>query len=298
MPLLRRLATLGRGWFVPCGLAIFACGGRTEDETAVSPTDAGTDRVVLVDGHAPPDALPVKDAGSRDCAPGGVRLCGGDCDTGGGCAECTDLVRGDGSDAGYGVCWSDLTDFGNTPCALCDENSVCVQRTKGTYVCVPLAVCDALVAFGVRDSCWYGDKVPFDGRPLASATSCPSDPKMLDIVCGGSCPQCSPYTLDRCVGRGPDHAFGVCPALYSSADRTDVSSFPVCSLSATGGMAVPCPAMSNYPYSCAVSPYPPGAANVARLNGYCLSTDLCTWLAQSLPGGMWCYDASGKRVAP
>lgn len=263
-----------------------ACGGRTSLSASPPRDGSGTNEADSGSGLA--DAA---DTGTT-CSPDGVRLCGGACKSS--CPLCTPLQTGVGATSEYGVCWADLSDQGNTPCALCDDGQGCVQRSPGKYVCVPLGVCQALRSLGQADVCWYGDKMPFDGSPVPTPRGCAAS--TTDIVCGGDCPPCGArYTLPRCVGRGPDHPFGTCPVIAGTGN--DVGSFPTCAL-LEGGYSAPCPMLPGYPYVCAVSPYPPGDAVVARLNGYCLSRDLCSALASALPGGLWCFDASGTRVAP
>lgn len=262
------------------GTILFACGGRQAGIGAAQ--DAGDD-------------------GSNDlviatCAPAGARLCGGGCGDASPCpGGCSHLLDPGGGTSQFGVCWSDLPDKGATPCALCGDGQGCVQRSPGVFVCVPLAVCGALYALGAGDVCWYGDKVPFDGRRVPTATGCPQPAKIANIVCGGDCPACAETTLDRCVGRGVDHPFGVCPGLAFASDREDLAGVPLC-VASSGKDAVPCP--SSYEYSCAVFPYPPGELAVAVRSGFCVSAEMCAALATSLPGGLWCFDASGTKVAP
>lgn len=277
-----------RRWFAYALLAAtwLACGGRASvvGGADASSGDDGGDGLVFA-----------------SCAPGGVRLCGGNCGDVPSCpgAGCTGLIAGSGTAASFGVCWADLADMGLTPCALCDDGQGCVQRSSGSFVCVPLAVCGALDALGAGEVCWYGDKVPFDGAAVASATGCPQPTGIANVVCGGGdCPPCADITLDRCVGRGPDHPFGVCPPMVSPGSRVDLSNVPLCIVSG-GSDALACPALSSdYSYSCAVYPYPPAPPTVAPRNGFCISDMVCKELAASLPGGLWCFDATGRRVAP
>ena len=269
-----------------------SCGGRTVptfDEAA----DAGHDGSSAFEAGWP-DAG--GDAPSDSCDPDGIRLCGGRCGDAPGCPICSQLLTGAGVPSDYGVCWADLPDNGETPCSLCDDGEGCVQRSRGRFVCVPLDVCHDLETLNAGPVCWYGDKTPFSGAAVPPATGCPDD--STATVCGGGCQPCTQSSLARCVGRGPNHPFGVCPVLAFGGSRTDIGSFPTCALPAGGFMAAPCPALSSYPYVCAVSPYPPGDPTVARLNGFCLSVDFCTELAKSQPGGIWCFDSTGSRIAP
>lgn len=266
---------------VVAALLVFAgagCGGRT---TLDEPTEDAS-----AAGHM--------DASAPDCAPQGVHVCGGACGPVAGCggAACAPVLMGGDDASAFGICWGDLADQGTTPCALCDDGEGCVERAPLSFVCVPLPVCSALVALGATDACWYGDKLAFDGGAVAPATGCPDDP--TDLLCGGDCPACPLATLARCVGRGPNHPFGICPATSSVVDRNEVSGVPLC----TGDGTVACPVLPTYPYACAVFPNPPGDPRVAPWTGFCLSADLCATLSTSLPGGLWCYDASGTRTAP
>lgn len=276
-----------------CAFAVLACGGRTI-LPADGASDAGRDAFSRLESGSPAASW---DAPADSCSPDGVRLCGGRCGDAPGCPVCGNLLTDTGGASSYGVCWADLVDQGQTPCSLCDDGQGCVQRSPGLFVCVPLDVCHDLDTLGAGPICWYGDKVPFSGAAVPAASGCPDD--STDMVCGGDCSPCTYGSLARCVGRGPNHPFGVCPALDHVLSPTDISSFPTCALSAAGFMAAPCPtAPSNDTYACAVSPYPPGDETVARLNGFCLVLPTCAALARSLPGGLWCYDSSGTRVAP
>lgn len=276
-----------------------ACGGRAS-LVAGAPSDAST-------GAAPDGGSGLADGGWLDaaptCQPDGVRLCGGICGAAPSCPVCTPLQSGTGASGPYGICWADLADDGSTPCALCDSGQGCVQRSPGKYVCVPLDVCGALRALGAQDVCWYGDKVPFDGAPVLHASGCPDssgdEVSTTGLVCGGDCPPCgNQYTLPRCVGQGPDHPFGICPAIANAGAWGDLGHFPTCAL-ARDGYSAACPDVAySYPLACAVSPYPPGDPVVAGLNGFCLGVDFCASLASSLPGGLWCFDSSGTRIAP
>lgn len=123
-----------------------ACGGRTLDAGA----DAGSDSESSSDGVSFTD-VGAFDSTAGACAARGVRLCGGSC--GQACATCRPLIQGDGADSAFGICWNDLPDFGETPCALCDEGEGCVRRAADSYVCVPLGVCVALRFLGAGDVC-------------------------------------------------------------------------------------------------------------------------------------------------
>ena len=260
--------------------AAVSCGGRT----GIAPV-------------GPDSGLSGSVSDSGVCSATGTRICGEECGLLSDCPACTRLYDTEAGASAYGICWGDLLDKGTTPCALCDEGQGCVRRDLNTFVCVPLGVCSALRALEAGSVCWYGDKVPFDGREVGANQGCADD--STGVVCGGGCPACAQNTLARCVGTGPDHPFGICPALaLTSANPGDVGSYPRCELTVGGAQAVPCPSDPAYPYSCAISPYPPGDVLVARMNGYCLNADLCKSLSAAIPGGIWCFDAAGTRVAP
>ncbi len=201
-------------------------------------------------------------------------------------------MTGDGSNSAYGVCFADLPDRGQTPCAVCDAGQGCVQRSQGSFECVPLEVCDDLRKLGAGDVCWYGDKVPYDGRAIPAASSCPdSDPLVHEdhSMCGGPCGPCDTAhgALDRCVGQGPDHPIGICAQFCCSGNPEDPASFPRCVVQG-GTVIAACPTVGNY--TCAVYPSPPGDESVAKQNGLCLNRDVCHALHASLPGGLDCYD--------
>jgi hypothetical protein len=277
-----------------CGGLILEPAAASEDGSADgSQTDASQE--VVTAGWAEVDGGLAFD-GAAPCSPNGVRLCGLQCGDAAGCPVCSRLATEDGGASSLGVCWADLPDKGETPCPLCDDGQGCVQRGPGTFVCIPLEICGALLGLGAADVCWYGDKVLFDGFALPPAVGCPSDP--AGITCGGDCPSCG-GCLSRCVGRGPAHPFGLHPVPAYASSPKDVQVIPTCALSADGFSSAPCPPVSNdYTYACAISPYPPGDPSVARLNGLCLEEGLCKQMSLTLPGGLWCFDASGKRIPP
>lgn len=263
------------------------CGGRAE---VTSTTDAGPDGGVgLMDGGNSSDP----------CTVSGVRICGGECRwldnaqcPGGGCTALTAL---DGTALSVGICWSD-TPEGHLACAACGDGSACMQRGSAGLVCVPASVCERLWELGSRDVCRYADKERFDGRPLPIPSGCPAGAS--PITCGGACPACALGTAHRCVGRSPDHPFGVCPPIPSTADPNSAASIPTCSL--TGSTyAEPCPPSSGQShYVCGVFRTPGSEQDVAKQYGLCMGQDLCVATGSALPGGMDCFDASGVRVGP
>jgi hypothetical protein len=238
------------------------------------------------------------DASSTPCSAGGVRICGMGCPTldttscPGGCQPVSTLS---GGDAGISVCWSD-DPSADVLCSVCSDGQACLQRTPSSLVCVPLDLCAHLWDIGVRDVCRYADKSTYDDEPLATPSGCPADATIL--VCGGTCTGCpDPGSANRCVGRSPNHPFGICPPDDGAADPNDPSSIAVCSFT-NDGYTVPCvqPGSPDGPVSCAVFQTPASDESVARLYGLCIDQGLCTQMATDFPGGLQCYDAGGNLL--
>ncbi len=230
-------------------------------------------------------------ATNATCTTDGTRLCGGVCGLAPDCpGGCLPIVGGDGSPSTYGVCFADLPDKGQTPCAVCDTGEGCVQRSPGAYACVPLMICASLLALGAGDVCWYGDKSPYDGRGIDIPTTCPDSTPPLHqdhAMCGGACGACDPTlgALTRCIGQGPSHPVGICATPSGPVVNThDPSQYPRCTVTGDTSSA-PC----GGPYKCAIFPAPPAEATVAKDNGICILAQDCTGLAASLPGGLTCY---------
>lgn len=268
------------------GLGLAGCGGRTSMQTDATGADASA-----FSAHAP--------CTSSD----GVRLCGGSLNCppisppscpGYGCTAARDDVT-DVAAAG-GVCWADLPDNGSTSCAICDDGEECVERASQELVCVSPAVCAALWDDGVRDVCRYADKSQYDHRPLRSPSgTCPVDPSQ-HWACGGACGACPEG--QHCVGRSPDHPFGICtwppaPTLPDGAP---------CAIGPGGARAPWCDPFdtSNSNTVCAVFHVDPTDQNVAMAYGICVPRTPCLALAstlpEGLPGGLDCYDATGRRL--
>src|SRR5208283_2575454 len=110
------------------GTVLLACGGSTS-----SPETGTADASAVEAATGWGDAGATTYDGADPCSPGGVRVCGAGCGKAAGCANCTPLLTGSGPAAQYGVCWSDLGDLGNTPCALCDDGQGCVQRSPDRF---------------------------------------------------------------------------------------------------------------------------------------------------------------------
>ena len=231
------------------------------------------------------------------CVASGVRICGGGCPSldstqcPGGCQPVSTV---DGAHSDIGVCWSDLAKAG-VSCAVCNDGEACLQRSPGALVCVPEDLCAHIWDLGAQNVCRYADKSTFDDRPLPTPGACPS--AATAIICGGGCPACPVNGEHRCVGRSPDHPFGICPPAISGMDPNEPTSVSTCSLSA-GNYAVPCPQLSTGPFACAV--FHAGASDqaAAMLYGLCVGSDLCAATARALPGGLDCYNPAGRLMSP
>jgi hypothetical protein len=245
-------------------------------------------------------ALSARDGTSYPpCAPANVRICGVSCPQldatqcqGGGCENVSSLA---GTPASAGVCFSDDRDAGLS-CAVCADGEACLQRDPDHLVCIPVEVCQRLWDLGVRDVCRYADKSAFDGRPLPSRTDCPSD--ATRTMCGGSCPPCFPVSgAAACIGRSPDHPFGLCPSVGSVADDADPQRYFVCSLVGTT-YAEACPPTDpsfNAPYACAVFHTSEADVPAAKKYGLCIPPDNCRETAAAFPGGLDCYGPDGTE---
>lgn len=228
----------------------------------------------------------------------GVRLCGGDTGcpeiaaptcAGFGCTHAFDVNQL--TLAAGGVCWSDLPDDGRDSCATCADGQVCVERGPDSLVCVSPHVCEALWDIGVRDVCRYADKSRYDHRSIPDVSSaCPVDSNSYR-VCGGACATCKPRT--RCVGRSPDHPFGIC--------TTDVvettAEFAPCSI-VNGAVTSWCqsPGGAQSDWACAAFSAPQADRAAALRYGLCMLRHECLTVASALPGGLECYDVAGKRI--
>jgi len=238
----------------------------------------------------------------------GVRLCGGaaDCEwlvppecLGFGCTVALDGTSFD--PGGAGVCWADLPDAAGRQCSACDDGDVCIQRTTDQLVCAPPGVCDALWDLGATAVCRYADKSAYDHQPLPAPSSpCPGGPQKawpegLPFMCGGDCGPCDDY-FQRCTGRSPIHPFGICVNVEDAF--SDPETVRTCSLSLDGTVLENCDTFGYEDTLCAVFDVPPNDVSAARKYGVCLRGEACSQAAQSLPGGIHCYDGDGKQVAP
>ena len=227
----------------------------------------------------------------------GVRLCGGSAPCpeipaptcpGFGCTHALDVAA---AMASGGVCWSDLPDDGRYSCATCDDGDVCIQRGPDALVCVSPHVCEALWDIGVRDVCRYADKSRYDHRPIPQAMNpCPTDPRKHS-ACGGACGSCKQGT--RCVGRSPDHPFGLC-----TTDNVQTSAeYGPCSI-VNGAAATWCqpPGGAQSGWVCAVFHVADPDRDAALRYGLCMFHDECLSTAAAFPGGLECYDVAGKQI--
>jgi hypothetical protein len=229
-------------------------------------------------------AAPVENVGGVDCAPEGVRLCGGPCPppeaidcAGDGCTPTAH--RDDLSPADMGVCWPDLDAWVSSPCIACEEDEACLHRAAGGLWCVPREVCSTLFAMGRADLCRYPDKTPFTDQPLAEAPGCPA---VDTTLCGGGCGECAPF--DFCVGRSATRPFGLCvdnvsgPTQCSPDDPT---------------LQGACYELLEY---CATFRTEPADQGVANQYGVCEPEERC--LAAAAAGVVACYDIYGQPVEP
>ncbi len=278
---------------------VVACGARADISNESIPgsglgaADAGFE--VSTDG-APLDL----------CDPDGVRLCGDGCPDlitpdsstfdieagnvclGYGCLPTKDIQHFTSQSAG--VCWADAQSIAKYPCGTCNDGEVCVQKSPSDLVCMPEDVCRALWTLGVRDVCRYADFHPYDGRPVATpAQACPFVAKDgPQRVCSGACPPCP--GVERCVGRSPDHPFGLCRDDFVGGLEPQPSAFPPCK---TCLATLP----SDAGYGCAVFDGSDNAA-LAHAGGFCMPVKDCLQIGKLFPGGMSCYDGSGNRLGP
>jgi hypothetical protein len=265
-----------------------ACGGARSDIN-----DPGTGGIDTSSDGGPLNA----------CAPAGVRLCG---------AGCPELLEADAANEvdvanvcpGYGclradsttdftpsaagVCWADATADARYACGECPDGDVCLQKSTSELVCVPEDVCRALWLLGVRDVCRYADFAPYDDRPVPQSTStCPLPPSP-HLLCGGQCGNCDVGV--QCVGRSPDHPFGVCRNIDIHLPTPQPSDFMSCDecLASTPQYAT---------WACAVFD---GSAPLStrEQGGFCLELGDCLAVGGSIPGGASCYDASHHRLGP
>lgn len=278
----RALAALS----LAAALAAAACSGRTVIEGAGG--SAG--------GGASSGGAGGVGSGGQPCAtPEGVRLCGGtasecawvppDACPGGGCTRPYDRLLG--GPAQGGACLSDLADNASRTCMNCDDGEVCLERRQGELYCVPESVCAGLWRVGVRGVCRYADLSAYDGRPLATASACPTSvPKPRnDLRCSPPCT--TRCTTSPCTGRSADHPIGLCLGLR-------ISSKDYCALDGAKYTS-PCDWHQSY---CGFFRVSAADRVVASQYGSCLRIDTCLWLSSHLPGGFDCYDEQAQLVKP
>ena len=271
------------------------------------------------DGHLAPDATggeiqdggfdTAADGGPLDlCDPAGVHLCGEGCpwlatpdaatpaDASGicpgyGCLSPEDTLSF-APVAEAGVCWAESEATAKYLCGTCNDGEVCVQRSPSELVCVAEDVCRALWTLGVRDVCRYADFRPYDGRALPEATaSCPiiTGATGPQVICAATCPPCP--NSERCVGRSPDHPFGLCNNQLLGLGDPQPSDFQTC-----GACFASLPPTADW--VCAVFDTAPADEAAARAGGFCMPRKDCLTASAALPGGASCFDRSGVRVGP
>jgi hypothetical protein len=266
-------------------VALWSCGGRVGGASAPADGTVGPDG-----GSAPGSASP------QSCVAGGVRLCGGACKwlDGATCppSGCEAISGLGGETSAAGVCWSDDPEA-TVSCATCADGDACLQRSSSALVCVPADVCYSLWREGYQNVCRYADKAAFDDRPLPVATGCPAGAP--PVVCGGDCPACGSSLGTRCIGRSPDHPFGLCAELENDSNPADPGLLRTCSL-VGNKYRVGCPwgGSSSAPsYSCAVFRTGPADQAAAKAAGLCMRAEACQAAAVTLPGGLDCYGENG-----
>jgi hypothetical protein len=228
-----------------------------------------------------------------------VRLCGGDEDCpaleppecpGFGCTPARDVVDFEPSDAG--VCWADVKDAAAQQCHGCPDGQVCLQRSEDQLVCVEPGVCEALWDLGARDVCRYADKTRYDGRPLAAPNLCPGWP-----ACGPNCPPCYDAYRARCVGRSPNHPWGLCAVVHEGVGHGQ-EDVPACALAPDGSVLIGCAQSGLGDAFCTVFDVPQEDVPAARRFGLCLFEGQCVAAAQLLPNWVRCYNDRGRQIAP
>lgn len=273
----------------------------------------GCGRTALGDGDATDGAASVGDAGFDTgadgapldlCAPDGVRICGAGCpalatpDSGDVAADAAGSCPGLGclpaedveslAPGAAGVCWADTRASAEFPCGTCNDGEVCLQQQATGLVCVPEDVCRALWDLGVRDVCRYADFHVYDGRPLpVSSAACPPAPAGYE-VCGPTCEACDQG--ERCVGRSPDHPFGICRDEFSGGGVSPTD-FKKC-----WSIVSSLPASTGY--GCAAFGGPSEDEALAKDWAIILRLKDCLAIAPTFPGGLRCYDASGQLQGP
>jgi len=224
----------------------------------------------------------------------GIRLCGGSDECpwlsapecpGYGCTSTIELYSSAESKAG--VCWADLIDNGSNPCIACKDGEACVYRAPDRLICVSLEVCEALWDMGETNVCRYADKRAYDHQPLPAPTGpCPTSWYLT--LCGGECGDCDGM-IATCTGRSAGRPFGLC------IPKTSNGQHATCELNADGQIIQWC---QSTPFAavCAVFDVPDADVAEARHYGVCMERNLCTAAAASMPGGLHCYDETGKQL--
>ena len=174
------------------------------------------------------------------------------------------------------------------------------NRTEDQLVCVSPALCDTLWDLGATTVCRYADKSAYTHTPLPPITSepCPGGSSSKGTLCAGDCGDCAGPGLEDaiCTGRSPSHPFGVCAILDWSGGTQQPLPLP-CSIDVDGTMIQKC-GYDSWGLLCAVFQVPSEDEPAARRFGVCMEDTVCIQAASILPGGLFCFDNSGKQVAP
>jgi hypothetical protein len=281
------------------GMLLLGCGARSgleQGSLRIAEDGSAAEAGVAMGDAAPRDSGASSGGGDADAGPStsqctadGVRICGGTCEDGG-CAICTPLIGANGPET-YGVCWSDLEDFGDTACAFCDIGEGCVERTPNRFVCVPLSVCALMMGLGETDVCWYSDKTPYTGSATASVSTCPASSTYL---CGIDCNTCVGLLnggggFQGCLGTGATSPLGFCVDFTSEHGVSNsTAAYPTCAMATSTSPAMLCPSGQGYDLQCATFTSPPADSHVAALNGICLEAGECASISAALNGRVVC----------
>lgn len=169
------------------------------------------------------------------------------------------------------------------PCSACpNDDDVCALTTD--YQCVHPSICVWWHSVGYA-GCWFRDMTPWVPTPIPDAP-CPGTG-----FCGGTCGNCA--VGESCTGRSQVHPIGVCAAVslhfYNNCRH---------SLDVPGAFGCPAPGMDPADDTCLVfkDPDPADQAAEDAGHGVCVPRDRCLTARASLPGGVFCVDASGHEI--
>ncbi len=241
------------------GCLVLGCGG------TVSPAggDASVDSAIPVDGGV---------ADACVTADGIYAVCNGTH----GCFPPDKQTRGS-------VCESCFS-FDVDQVGMCESAKVGVGRVPAfdgeVYIAESTLAPDAWTAFpyevgvlfannGGASRVRYADWKPWTGAPLPEPSNCPTFPGFR--ICGGNCGGCK--VDEWCIGRSPDHPWGICVPTWSATAACVVQD---------GGVS-PCPSGA----SCFVLKSSPDGQPLAN-HGFCMDAAGCQAAQSNYPGGALC----------